>query len=146
MKAGDLMTMGAATARLDTSLAEAARLMLEHRISGLPVVDEGGKLVGVVTERDLLQGQGGKRPGWVMLLNAPEAAPSGGDAGLGRVDEVMSRNVVTVDPGTPASEVLALLDRHKIRRVPVVSGSKVVGVISAANLLVALTRRAGRSA
>ena len=143
MNAGDLMTLGAATAKPDTLLAEAARLMLEHRISGLPVLDESGKLVGIVTERDLLRGQGGKRPRWVELLNGPQLSASGAEPDLGRVDEVMSRDVVTVEPGTPASEVLELLDRHKIRRVPVVSGNKVVGVVSVANLLLALTRKAG---
>ena len=143
MKAGDVMTLGAATVRPDASLAEAARLMLEHRISGLPVVDDGGKLVDLVTERNLLHGQGGKRPHWIELLDRAPSEQRGAQSDLGRVDEVMSRNVVTVDPGAPVSQVLELLERHKIRRVPVASGGKVVGMVSVANLLQALTRRAG---
>jgi len=143
MKAGDVMTLGAATVRPDASLAEAARLMLEHRISGLPVLDDGGALLGIVTERDLLHGQGGKRPRWVELLNGAKAVAGDAKPDLGRVDQVMTRNVVSVDPGTPTAEVLELLDRHKIRRVPVVAEGKVVGIVSIANLLLALTRRAG---
>jgi CBS domain-containing protein len=143
MKAGDVMTLGAATVRPDASLAEAARLILEHRISGLPVVDDGGALVGIVTERDLLHGQEGKRPRWVELLNGPQAAAGDAKPNLGRVDEVMTANVVAVDPGTPIAAVLELLDRRKIRRVPVVAEGKVVGIVSIANLLLALTRRAG---
>ena len=67
MNAGDVMTTGAATVRPDKSLAEAGRILVEHRISGLPVVDADGRLVGVVTEHHFLRQDNGERPRWLEL-------------------------------------------------------------------------------
>jgi CBS domain-containing protein len=142
MKAGDVMTLGAATVRPEASLLEAARLMLEHRISGLPVVDAAGKLVGIVTEQDFLRGQGDGRPRWIeLLLSRTGDGTSGANLETRRVEEVMTAKAVTVEAGTPLAEVVELLERHRIRRVPVVAEGKVVGIVSVANLLLALTRR-----
>lgn len=77
MNAGDIMTLGAATVRPDTPILAAAQLMLQHGISGLPVVDAGGRLVGMVTERDLLRraetGTEQSRPRWLAFLMDPAA-------------------------------------------------------------------------
>jgi CBS domain-containing protein len=145
MKAADVMTLGAATIRADALIAEAVRLMLQHRISGLPVLDADGRLVGIVTEGDFLRRSEThterRRPRWLELLLgrgrlADEYVHSHGR----KVEEVMTADVVTVTESTPLEEVVRLMERHRIKRVPVVSGDKVVGIVSRANLLHALAR------
>jgi CBS domain-containing protein len=106
--------------------------MLQHRISGLPAVDENGDLVGMVTEGDLLHREGSaKRPRWLELLVGP-VKPADGPrlAHLATVSEVMSRPVVTVSEDTAVREVADILQRHRIERVPVVRGGKVTGIVS----------------
>lgn len=77
MKAGDVMTTGAATVSPDTPLADAGRIMLEHRISGLPVTDEKGTLIGILTERDFLRAENGTRIRWMdVLLDETRSARS----------------------------------------------------------------------
>ena len=146
MKAGDIMTAGAATVRIDATVAHAARTMLEHRVSGLPVVDAAGKLAGIVTERDLLRraeiGTEKHRPGWVELWLSPQAsADEYVRARTRKVSDVMSTDVVTVGPETPLDEVISLMERKGFKRLPVVREGKIVGIISRANFLVALSHR-----
>ena len=141
MKAGDVMTTGAATVKPSASLAEAARLMTEHRISGLPVVDEGGKLVGIVSEGDFLRRQGGDRMRWI------EAFLDGGSNAVGdlssrRVEDIMSKDPVSAGVETPLTEIVDAMERHNVKRIPVVDDGRVVGIVSRANLLLALLRRA----
>ena len=139
MKAGDVMTTGAATIRPDAALAAAAQLMVEHQISGLPVVDGQDRLIGLITEGDfLLPGESG-RPHLVEML---ESAGAADDAlKTRRVSEFMSTEVVTITAETSIEDVIALMTRHAIRRLPVVSGDRVVGIVSRGNLLSALLRR-----
>jgi len=147
MKAADIMTLGAATIRPDASIAQAAQLMLQYRISGLPVVDAAGNLVGIVTEGDLLRrsesGTAMKRPRWLEFLLGPEKlADEYVHTHSRRVDDVMSRDVITVSQETSASEVVEQMERHGVKRIPVVREGKVVGIISRANLLRGLARLA----
>ncbi len=146
MKASDVMTVGAASVHPDTSVAEAARIMLQHRISGLPVVDKEGKLLGMVTEGDFLRraeiGTEQERPRWLELwLSAGELAQEYVHAHARKVEDVMTHDVVTVKPDTPLSEAVELMERHDFKRLPVVRDGKVVGIVSRANLLLALSRR-----
>lgn len=140
MKAGDVMTTGAATVKPSASLAEAARLMIEHRISGLPVVDEGGKLVGIVSEGDFLRRMGGDR------VRRIEAFLGGGldvgDLSNRRVEDIMSTDIVSADVETPLTEIVDAMERRNVKRVPIVDNGRVVGIVSRANLLLALLRRA----
>jgi CBS domain-containing protein len=140
MKAGDLMTTGAARIRPDASLAEAVRLMVEHRISGLPVVDAQDKLVGIITEGDFLRPDEGRLP-HVLDILAGGASSAAGDLRSRRVEEIMTRDPITVAVGTPLEEIVALMNRHKVKRLPVLTQGKVVGIVSRANLLLALLRR-----
>jgi CBS domain-containing protein len=145
MKAGDVMTTGAATVRPDASLAEAARIMLEHCISGLPIVDAEGKLVGIVTERDFLRREDGERPRWIdILLSKASAQITASELRNRRVEEVMSKNPIGIGVETPVDEIIELIERHRVKRLPVVANGNVVGIVSRANLLLALTRKAGR--
>jgi CBS domain-containing protein len=146
MKVGNIMTTGAATIRPDASLAEAARIMVEHRISGLPVVDASGRLVGVVTEGDFLRREDGDRPRWIsVLLSDAGAQVTAKQLHERRVEETMSRNPISVGVEASVEEVVQLMERHRIKRVPVVAEGKVIGIVSRANLLLAATRRANRA-
>ena len=145
MKAGDVMTMGAATVRRDATLAEAARLLIEHRISGLPVVDSDGKLVGLVTEHDFLRQHDGTRRRWLdALLAEPGGQITARELYDRCVANVMSRGPVSVHADTPVEEIVELMHRHRVKRLPVVAEGKVVGIVSRANLLEALLGLHGR--
>jgi CBS domain-containing protein len=140
MKAADVMTTGAATVPADAALAEAARLMVEHRISGLPVVDGQDRVVGIITENDFLRAEHGREPLLLELL-ADGGAKAATVLSSRRVAELMTREPVTIGVDTPIAEIVALMTRHNIRRLPVVTERKVVGIVSRANLLLALLRR-----
>ncbi|GLQ79596.1 histidine kinase [Mesorhizobium huakuii] len=146
MEAGDIMTVDTSTVGPEASIMDAARIMLDRRISGLPVIEQGGTLVGIVTERDLLRrpeiGTQPERPRWVELwLTAEELAEEYVRAHGRRVRDVMTPQVVSVGIDTPVSEVAALMQRHGIKRLPVVRDGKVIGIVSRADLLLALSRR-----
>jgi CBS domain-containing protein len=143
MKVHDVMTWGAITVEPDASVARAVRLMLQNKISGLPVVDGEGQLVGMVTEGDFLRrgelGTQRQRPRWLEFLLGPgrlaaEYVRSSGQ----KVDEVMTIEPWTVTLETPLDEVVRLMERHRIKRLPVVQDGKLVGIVSRANLLHAL--------
>lgn len=139
MKAADVMSTGAAVVQSDATLTEAARLMAEHRISGLPVVDGQDKLVGIITENDFLRAGTGQKPLLIELLggSVKDAASA---LTSRKVQDLMSKEPVTVGVDTPVDEIVALMTKHNIRRLPVVGQGKVVGIVSRANLLVALLR------
>lgn len=146
MKAGDVMTAGAATVSGDATIADAARLMLQHRLSGLPVVDAAGRLVGMITETDVLRrteiGTERSRPGWVaMWLNPVMLAQEYVRARGRKVRELMTPRVVSIGPETPLEEVAEIMERTGYRRLPVVRDGQVVGIVSRANFLLALSRR-----
>ena len=138
MKAAQVMTFGAATIRPDASVREAARMMLDYRISGLPVVDDEGNLIGIITEGDLLGGISGDRHRrrWLEFIldegnaNGPPQPPQAKSVG-----EIMTRQVITASEDTPVHEIVKQMKTNGIKRVPVVRGSKVVGIISRADLL-----------
>jgi len=143
MNASDVMTREILSVRADTTVAEAIRTMLDNRISGLPVIDEAGRLVGILTEGDLLRrGETGterQRPRWLEILMGPGRLAGEYVRTHGRkVDEVMTRDVVSVIPDTPLKEVVELMERHRIKRVPVLDGDVLVGILSRADLLRAL--------
>jgi CBS domain-containing protein len=139
MKAGEVMTTGAATVRPDAPLLEAARLMIQHQISGLPVVDAQDRLVGLVTENDFLRSGENGKPRLIDML--AKAGTDQDELNLRRVDELMTREPITISAEMPLEDVIALMLRHAVRRLPVVADGKVVGIVSRANLLRALLRR-----
>src|SRR5262245_40425427 len=146
MKAADVMTLGAATVRNDALLPEAAQLMLQYGISGLPVVDSAGQLVGMVTEGDFLRhlerGAGRQRLRWLEFLLSPgRIADEYVRAHSRKVEDVMTRRVTTVTEDTSVEEIAGLLDRHRIKRVPVMRDNKIVGIVSRANLLRGFARQ-----
>lgn len=111
MKAREIMTRNVISILDEATVEEAARLLARNRISGVPVVNAGGLLLGLVTEHDLIS-----KPGR-------------------SVSEIMSRGVITVSPDTEVEQVQHLLTNQRIRRVPVVEDGKVVGIVSRSDLV-----------
>ena len=143
MKAADVMTRQVITVTPDASILQAARLMLQHHISGLPVVDQQGQVIGMVTEGDFLRrsetGTVRHRPSWLeVLMSTGRLAEEYVHTHGRKVDEVMSRSPHTVSEETSLEEVVRTMERERIKRVPVVRGGKLVGIITRANLLHAL--------
>jgi CBS domain-containing protein len=143
MNAADVMTRDILSVRPDATIAEAIRTMLENRISGLPVIDEAGRLVGILTEGDLMRrGETGTerhRPRWLEILMGPGRLAGEYVRTHGRkIGEVMTRDLVSVAPDTPLEDVVELMERRRIKRVPVLDGDVPVGILSRADLLRAL--------
>lgn len=142
MNAADIMTRPAVAVTPQTTILEAARLMLERRISGLPVVADGA-VVGIVTEGDLLRraetGTAVRRARWLELLLGPERlARDFVQAHARKVGEIMTRDIVSVAPQAPLSEVVGLMEKHHVKRLPVIDEGRLVGIVSRANLVRAL--------
>ena len=145
MKARDIMTPDVVSVDPDASVAEAAQLMLQRRISGLPVVDQAGELVGVITEGDFLRraemGTQRRRSRWIEILIGPGQLASEYVQTSGRkVHQVMTTNVQTATEDTTLEDIVRLMERRRIKRVPILRGKKLVGIISRANLLQALAQ------
>jgi CBS domain-containing protein len=143
MKAKDVMSARVITVAPDASILEALRLMLQNRISGLPVVDKNGNLAGIVTEGDFLRrsetGTERKRPRWVEFVLGPGAiAKDYIHSHARRIDEVMTPDVQTITEDTDLDEVVALMEKRRVKRLPVTRGAQLVGIVSRANLLHAL--------
>jgi len=147
MKASEIMTLGVVTVRPEASVKEAASLMLERGISGLPVVDASGRLVGIVTEGDLLRrvetGTERSRPRWLEFLLGPgRLANEYVHSHARKVQDVMTPGVITVSKDAPLQDVVSILEQRRIKRVSVTRGDKLVGIISRASLVQALARLA----
>ena len=145
MKASDVMSRNILSVGRDATIAEAIRLMLDNQISGLPVIDAAGRLVGILTEGDLLRrsetGTERHRPRWLEILMGPGRLAGEYVRTHGRkVEEIMTRDLVSVTPDTPLDEIVALMERRRIKRVPVLDGDTPVGIVSRADLLRALAR------
>ena len=113
MQARDMMSRDVLTVQEKAALSEAASLIVRHRISGLPVLDDSDRLVGIITERDLILRH------WTVR----------------HVEDVMTRDVITVSESAPVSEISALLIENSIKRVIVVDGSRVAGVVSRVDVI-----------
>jgi CBS domain-containing protein len=145
MKASDVMTRNVLTVERGTAVAQAIRLMLDHNVSGLPVLADEGKVVGILTEGDLLRrsetGTERHRPRWLEILMGPGRMAGEYVRTHGRkVEEIMTSDPVSVTSDTPLDEVVGLMERRRIKRVPVIDGDVLVGVVSRADLLGSLLR------
>jgi len=143
MKAGDLMTADVVAIGKDETIADAIRLMLKHRISGLPVVDSAGGLLGIVTEGDFLRrgemGTERRRPRWLEFLISPGRQAADYVESHGRkVAEVMTRPVQAISEDTPVGEIVDLMEHFHVKRLPVLRDGCLVGIVGRADLLRAL--------
>jgi CBS domain-containing protein len=143
MKAGDVMTRAVISADPDATVLQAARYMLQHHISGLPVIDKAGKLVGVLSEGDFLRRRETqterRRSRWLEFLMGPgRIAAEYSHSHGSKVSEVMTTELYTVDENTSLEDIVELMERRRIKRVPVLRGNKVVGIVTRSNLMHAM--------
>jgi CBS domain-containing protein len=143
MKASDVMTWGVISIEPNASVMRAAQVMLQNKISGLPVVEPDGRLVGMVTEGDFLRrgelGTQRRRPRWLEFLIGPGRLANEYVHACGhKVSEIMTASPLTITANTPLEEVVELMERRRVKRLPVIEDGKVIGVVSRANLLHAL--------
>ncbi len=143
MRASDVMVTPVITVKSNALVRDVAKLLLAHRISAVPVVDEQGMLVGIVSEGDLIHrseiGTERQRPRWLMLV-ADERVLAADyiKAHAGKVADVMTRNVITAAPDTPLHEIARLMERNAVKRIPIMSNGQLIGIVSRANLVQAV--------
>jgi CBS-domain-containing membrane protein len=143
MKARDVMVSPVVTVTPSASVKDVAKLFLKHSFSAVPVVDDRGAIVGIVSETDLMSraeiGTHRQRSWWLRLLMDEHALAADYIKSHGlRVAEVMTLNVITASPETSLRDVVTLLEKHSIKRVPIVENGQLVGILSRANLVQAL--------
>ena len=141
MKVQDIMTRDVITVGPETPVHDAARLMVDHRVSGLPVVDENGHVVGVVSEGDLIVRRKPREemPWWRTFFADPGALARQYQKAAGTtVAEVMTRPVISAPSSLPIESAALILDRHRIRRVPIVDDGRLVGIVSRGDLVKAI--------
>jgi CBS domain-containing protein len=143
MKARDVMSRAVVSVTPDSSIEDMAKKMEEFRISGLPVVDASGELVGMVTEGDCLRraelGTERTRSMWrTFLATQGTLAEEYIRSHARKVADVMTRDPITIGEDADLGEVIHLMEKHRIKRVPVVKDGAVVGIVSRANLVQAM--------
>ncbi len=147
MRAHQIMTRPVFTVLPEATIVEAANLMLRRHISGLPVVDAGGKLVGIVSEGDFIRrgeiGTQRKRGRFLNFILGPGQAATDFVHEHGRrIAEIMTPDPVTVSEDTPLEAIVALMEKNQLKRLPVMRGEKLVGIVARANLLQAVANLA----
>jgi len=147
MRAHQIMTRDVITVTPHTTIEAAARIMLRTHISGLPVLDDAGNLVGIVSESDFLRrseiGTGRKRPAWLQFFVGPGRTAADFVRERGRkVKDVMTERPVTVGEDTPLEELVGLMEKKGIKRLPVMSGNILKGIVTRSNLLQAVASMA----
>jgi CBS domain-containing protein len=149
MNASDIMITDVTTATPNATVQEVAEMLVTKRISGMPVVDESGKVLGMISEGDLLrrspEGAWPKvwgpppRRGWVrLLMDAASPDTEYATQPNRRAAEIMTYDIISAEPETSVSNIAILLVHHRIKRVPIVRNGKLVGLVSRANIIEAL--------
>ena len=147
MRVKDVMTPKVICIDADEGVLKAARLMLQNRISGLPVLDKEGELVGIVTEGDFLRrgelGTQRQRPKWLEFILGPgKLAQEYVQTWGGKVREIMTPDPWTIGEDETLEAVVEVMERRRIKRIPVTRAGRIVGIISRANLMHALASSA----
>jgi CBS domain-containing protein len=146
MKAKDIMTTRVVTVRPETTVQEIVSQLLAHRISAMPVVDKDDRVVGIVSEGDLIRRvETGtaprRRSSWLELFVGDEKLAEEYAKSRGRkATDVMTKDVISVTEETSAQEIAEILETRHIKRVPVVRQGRLVGIVSRANLVQGLTK------
>lgn len=146
MLAKEIMTTDVATATPEQSIHDVAEQLLERSVSALPVVDDQDRLVGIISEGDLLRrvetGTERKQSWWLdMLVSSEEKSRDFLKSHAVHVRDVMTREIISVEEDTPASEIAGVLEENRIKRVPVLRGETLVGIVSRADIIRALAVR-----
>jgi CBS domain-containing protein len=143
MKARDIMSPHVISVSPDADILTVANTLIRNSISAVPVVSADGKLIGIVSEGDLVRRVESHterhRSWWLELLTSNQAlADDFVKSHARKTKDVMTRNVITADPDTPVQQIANLLERNRIKRVPIIKDGQVVGIVSRANLVQAL--------
>ena len=144
MRAADVMTKDVLTVRSDTPVSAIAKLLLEQRISAVPVVDDKGQLLGIISEGDLLHrkelGTERRRRRWLdFFVDNMRLADEYVRAHGTKAEDVMSRPVISAKADTPLGEIVHLMEKNRIKRMPIVDDSgKLLGLVTRSNLVRAL--------
>jgi CBS domain-containing protein len=143
MKASDVMTHNVISIAPDATVLQAARLMLQHRISGLPVINKAGRLVGVLSEGDFLRrqetGTERRRSRWLEFLMGPGRIAADYVHSHGsKVSEVMTEGVKTIGEDATLEDIVQTMEKQRVKRLPVLRGDKVVGIVTRSNLMYAM--------
>jgi len=139
MRARDLMSDGVMSVSAEASVLEAAKLFINCHVSAMPVVDDHGRMVGIVSEADLINPKTAERTGlFACAADDPDSAIDRADATASKVTDFMSSSVISASEDTPLPELAALMTRHHVKRLPIVRDGAVVGIVSRADLLRAL--------
>lgn len=143
MQVKDVMTANVVCIGAEEPVLKAARLMLQNRISGLPVIDKDGELVGIVTEGDFLRrselGTQRQRPKWLEFIVGPGRLAQEFTHSSGRkVEEIMTPDPRTIGEDESLEAVVDTMERHHVKRLPVTRDGRVIGIVSRANLMHAL--------
>jgi CBS-domain-containing membrane protein len=146
MKVYEVMTRDVITVRPETSIGEAAQLMTTHGVSGLPVIDERGAVVGILSEGDLIlrQKQRERAPWWRSFFADGERLAREYQKAVGTTaGEVMTRSVLCVSPDLSIEAAASILDARRIRRLPVMANGRLVGIVSRGDLIKAVANGVG---
>lgn len=152
MLARDIMNKNVITVQEDASIEELARVLTENHISGAPVVNKEGKLVGIVTDADLIHKETNPRaPGFVNILGAiiyvtgiARYREDFKKLAATRTSEIMTTDVIAVGGEAEIEQVAALMVDHGVKRVPVLDNGAIVGIIGRADIVKTLVRPAAR--
>lgn len=143
MQAKDIMTSPVISVSDTSTVQEVATVLLNRRISAVPVVDSSGNVVGIVSEGDLMHraeaGTGRHRSWWLsMFADSQTLAQEFVKEHSRKVADVMTRNVITAAPEAQLGAIANLLEKNRIKRVPIIEDGRLVGIVSRANLLKAM--------
>jgi CBS domain-containing protein len=147
MRVEDFMTRRVVTITPDTTLLAAAKLMLEHRVGGLPVLDASARIIGIFSESDLLREEGEEGSPWLRMMVGPDGEPTEpARLAARKVGDVMTRHPITIAPDASIAQACQLLHERRLRRLPVVQGGQLVGMIARADLVRAVAVSAEEAA
>ena len=140
MRAAEVMTQDVITVSPDDLLQDVARTLLKHRISGVPVLDKLGKLVGIVSEGDLMRraetDTDAQHSWWLRAFIGPETLANDYVRSHARkVSDIMTTKVLTAAPDISLRDIASLMERNRIKRLPIVEAGQLVGIVSRANLM-----------
>jgi len=143
MRAHQIMTRPVITVAPETTIVEAANTMLQKHVSGLPVVDAAGKLVGIISEGDFIRrseiGTQRKRGRFLKFILGPGKKATDFVHEHGRkVAQIMTKSPLTITEDTALEDIVELMEKNNIKRLPVMRGDKIIGIVSRANLLQAV--------
>jgi CBS domain-containing protein len=148
LKAKDIMTKDVITVKPTTTIEELARIFIEKKISGAPVVDDNGDLMGIVTENDLISQN--KRlhiptvvrlfDAFIMLERSSKIEKEIKKMAAATVDDICAKEVITVNEDTPVEDIATIMSEKKVHLIPVVKGKKIVGIIGKMDIIKGMVR------